>query len=143
MNGELQFIAAPDYENPDDAGGDHNVYNVTITAEDGHNNVSTQDARRWRSPTTRATDVPAGDHSSGQGRASSCDRWDRLLRYQPPHRDSAGRHTKRWHTSSSAPLGTTPNRAGNQGSDKIFGLGGDDKIQGNSDADQLFGGSGI
>lgn len=32
--GEVTFIAAPDYENPQDAGGD-NVYDVTVTVSDG------------------------------------------------------------------------------------------------------------
>lgn len=39
--GELSFLAAPDYENPTDAGAD-NVYDVSITATDADNNTNTQ-----------------------------------------------------------------------------------------------------
>ena len=34
--GAVSFIAAPDFENPDDAGGD-NVYDIVVTASDGSN----------------------------------------------------------------------------------------------------------
>ena len=34
--GAVRFIASPDFENPDDAGGD-NVYNITVTASDDTN----------------------------------------------------------------------------------------------------------
>lgn len=40
--GALSFKAAPDYENPTDAGGD-NVYNVNVTATDASGNSATQD----------------------------------------------------------------------------------------------------
>ena len=36
--GEVRFIAPPDAENPDDAGGD-NIYNITVTASDGDNST--------------------------------------------------------------------------------------------------------
>ena len=34
--GAVRFIASPDFENPDDAGG-NNVYDITVTASDGTN----------------------------------------------------------------------------------------------------------
>ena len=37
--GAVRFIASPDFENPDDAGGD-NVYNITVTASDGDNTTN-------------------------------------------------------------------------------------------------------
>ena len=37
--GVVNFIAPPDFENPDDAGGD-NVYNITVTASDGDNSAN-------------------------------------------------------------------------------------------------------
>jgi hypothetical protein len=40
--GALRFTAAPDYENPDDADGDHS-YQVTVQASDGAGGVDTQD----------------------------------------------------------------------------------------------------
>ena len=36
--GAVRFIASPDFENPDDAGGD-NVYNITVTASDDDNST--------------------------------------------------------------------------------------------------------
>ena len=36
--GAVRFIASPDFENPDDAGGD-NVYDITVTASDDTNNT--------------------------------------------------------------------------------------------------------
>ncbi len=39
--GLLQFIAAPDFENPGDAGA-NNVYNLQVTADDGQGGVTTQ-----------------------------------------------------------------------------------------------------
>ena len=41
MTGVVSFIDAPDFENPNDAGGD-NVYDITVTATDG-TNETTQD----------------------------------------------------------------------------------------------------
>jgi len=38
-NGQLTFIAAPDYENPGDA-GTNNMYEVVVTASDGDNNTT-------------------------------------------------------------------------------------------------------
>ena len=37
--GAVRFIASPDFENPDDAGG-NNVYNITVTASDGDNSTN-------------------------------------------------------------------------------------------------------
>ena len=37
--GEVSFIEAPDFENPDDAGGD-NVYDIVVTASDGDNSTN-------------------------------------------------------------------------------------------------------
>ena len=37
--GVVSFIASPDFENPDDAGGD-NVYDITVTASDGDNSTN-------------------------------------------------------------------------------------------------------
>lgn len=39
--GTLAFITAPDFESPTDAGAD-NVYNVTVTADDGNGHTTTQ-----------------------------------------------------------------------------------------------------
>ena len=39
--GAVTFKAAPNYEAPDDAGG-NNVYNITVTASDGVNTSATQ-----------------------------------------------------------------------------------------------------
>ena len=39
MTGAVSFIEAPDFENPDDAGGD-NVYDIVVTASDGGNDTS-------------------------------------------------------------------------------------------------------
>ena len=37
--GAVRFIASPDFENPDDAGG-NNVYDITVTASDGDNSTN-------------------------------------------------------------------------------------------------------
>ena len=37
--GAVSFIASPDFENPDDAGG-NNVYDITVTASDGDNSTN-------------------------------------------------------------------------------------------------------
>ena len=37
--GEVRFIAPPDFEDPDDAGG-NNVYDITVTASDGDNSTN-------------------------------------------------------------------------------------------------------
>ena len=37
--GAVRFIASPDFENPDDAGGD-NIYDITVTASDGDNSTN-------------------------------------------------------------------------------------------------------
>ncbi|MDC6705831.1 cadherin repeat domain-containing protein, partial [Leclercia adecarboxylata] len=40
--GVLTFLAAPDFENPTDA-GTNNIYNVTVQASDGNGGTTTQD----------------------------------------------------------------------------------------------------
>ncbi|MBV6646807.1 MAG: cadherin repeat domain-containing protein, partial [Cyclobacteriaceae bacterium] len=54
-DGEIRFVSVPDFENPTDDGG-NNVYNITVTADDGESENNTSE----QSITITVTDVDEG-----------------------------------------------------------------------------------
>ncbi|MBV9929733.1 MAG: cadherin domain-containing protein [Alphaproteobacteria bacterium] len=112
--GVLQFVAAPDYEAPNDVGGDH-VYDVTVKASDG----TTSDLQSISVSVLNVRDGVTITGSNGSdtinGTASN-----------PAFRTTAAEDTV----------------SGGDGNDTIQGLGGDDILDGGNGKDTLTGGAG-
>lgn len=59
-SGEVRFLTAPDYEAPEDAGGD-NIYDITVSASDGTHSSSQAVSIAVGDVLTEGSDVPEGD----------------------------------------------------------------------------------
>jgi hypothetical protein len=112
--GVLQFVTAPDYEAPNDAGGDH-VYDVTVKASDG----TTSDVQAISVTILNVQDgvTIMGSNGSDAINGTSAN---------PALRTTAAEDTV----------------FGGDGNDTIQGLGGDDNLNGDAGKDVLTGGAG-
>ena len=112
--GVLQFVTAPDYEAPNDAGGDH-VYDVTVKASDG----TTSDVQAISVTVLNVQDgvTIMGSNGSDAINGTSAN---------PALRTTSAEDTV----------------SGGDGNDTIQGLGGDDILNGDAGKDVLTGGAG-
>ncbi len=112
--GALAFKAAPDFENPGDAGG-NNVYQVTVRASDGT-------ASDTKAITVAVSNVDGSSITGTKGNDVVDDG-----------------HTAHGQPS---PTGEEDRIDGGKGNDRLSGLGGDDELTGGAGKDKLFGDDG-